>query len=163
MRPVKAPGGAGLSIGNALRSGGSFCNGEIDEVKIWRLNPRRVEDEFYAGRWTGRQPNAGGGSGARSRRRSGATRTAQSRSAALARRAQSTVSFAKPTLKGPETQSRLLRAAKEYNRLWRGGKVDSPEMVDVFVDLIGWLRIAGIAPEDNASSGGTDEFCSAGS
>jgi hypothetical protein len=52
---------------------------------------------------------------------------------------------------GPETQSRLKRAAKEYNRLWRGGKVDSPEMVDVFLDLIGWLRIAGVAPEDNAA------------
>ena len=48
MRPVNAPGGAGLSIGNALRSGGLSCNGEIDEVKIWRLNPRRIEDEFYA-------------------------------------------------------------------------------------------------------------------
>ena len=24
-------------------------------------------------------------------------------------------------------------------------------MVDVFLDLIGWLRIAGVAPEDNAA------------
>ena len=45
--PVTAPGGAGLSIGNA-RTGGLFFNGEIDEVKIWRLNPRRIEDEFYS-------------------------------------------------------------------------------------------------------------------
>ena len=46
--PVNAPGGAGLSIGNALHSGGLSCNGEIDDVKIWRLNPRRFDDEFYS-------------------------------------------------------------------------------------------------------------------
>ena len=32
------------------------------------------------------------------------------------------------------------------------GKVDSPEMADVFVDLIGWLRLAGVALEDNPSA-----------
>ena len=38
----------GLSIGNALHSGGLSFNGEIDDVKIWRLNPRRFDDEFYS-------------------------------------------------------------------------------------------------------------------
>ena len=51
--------------------------------------------------------------------------------------------------KGPETQQRLLDAAQAYNRLWRAGAVDSPEMVKVFVDLITWLRIAGIAPDSD--------------
>jgi len=35
--------------------------------------------------------------------------------------------------------------------LWREGQVDSAEMADVFLDLIGWLRIAGVAPQDNAA------------
>ena len=148
--PVKAPGGAGLSIGNALRSGGLSCNGEIDEVKIWRLNPRRIEDEFYkrpmdretAECWK------------RFRREiEDAFRLHPDCAKQIGAAVQNAVDglVRQANAQGPETHGRLLRAAKEYNRLWREGKVDSPEMANVFIDLIGWLRIAGIAPEDNAA------------
>lgn len=148
--PVKAPGGAGLSIGNTLRSGGLSCNGEIDELKIWRLNPRRIEDEFYARPMDRETAECW-------RRFRREIKEAFQRHPDCAKQLGSLVKSAVDSLirqanaQGPETQSRVLRAAKEYNRLWRDGKVDSPEMADVFLDLIGWLRIAGVAPEDNAA------------
>ena len=83
----------------------------------------------------------------------GATRIAQSRPGEAVKSAVDSF-IRQANTQGPETQSRLQRAAKEYDRLWReGSKVDSPEMVDVFLDLIGWLRIAGgeTAPQDNAA------------
>ena len=148
--PVNTPGGVGLSIGNALRSGGLSCNGEIDEVKIWRLNPRRVEDGFYS-----RPMDRETAECWRRFRRS--IEDAFRRHPDCAKPTREAVKSAvdsfirQANTQGPETQSRLQRAAKEYNRLWREGKVDSPEMVDVFLDLIGWLRIAGAAPQDNAA------------
>lgn len=148
--PVNAPGGTGLTIGNARFSGDMSCNGEIDEVKIWRLNPRRVEDEFYARPMDRETAECW-------RRFRRQIEDAFGRHPDCAKQIGRLVKEAVDSLirqtnaQGPETQSRLERAAKEYNRLWRGGKVDSPEMVDVFLDLIGWLRIAGVAPEDNAA------------
>lgn len=146
--PVNAPGGAGLSIGNALRTGGAFCNGEIDDVKIWRLNPRRFDDEFYS------RPmdNETADCWMRLRREIAEAfrrhpNCAEQIGSALEDAVDSVIRQA--LAKGPETQSRLRRAAKEYNRLWRAGKVDSPEMADVFIDLIGWLRLAGVALEGN--------------
>ncbi|MGH6825982.1 LamG-like jellyroll fold domain-containing protein [Methyloceanibacter sp.] len=148
--PVKSPGGAGLSIGNALSSGGLSCSGEIDDVKIWRLNPRRIDDEFYS-RPMDRQTAE---CWKRFRQQiEDAFQRHPDCAKQIGRLVQEAVdSFIRQAnAQGPETQSRLLRAAKEYNRLWREGKIDSPEMADVFIDLIGWLRIAGIAPDDNAA------------
>ena len=148
---MNAPGGAGLSIGNALRSGGLSCNGEIDDVKIWRLNPRRFDDEFYSrpmDRGDGRMLEA---LPARDRRGVSAPPGLRKADRQRGSRRPSTVSFVKPTLKDRRRRAGCCAPPSEYNRLWRAGKVDSPEMVEVFVDLIGWLRIAGIAPEDNAA------------
>jgi Concanavalin A-like lectin/glucanases superfamily len=148
--PVKAPGNAGLSIGNALRSGGLACNGEIDEVKIWRFNPRRVDDEFYARPMDPETAECW-------RRFRREIEDAFRRHPECARQLTALIAETVTSLRrqamdqGPETQSRVLRAAKEYNRLWREGEIDSPEMADVFIDLIGWLRIAGASPEDNAA------------
>jgi hypothetical protein len=147
---VNAPGGGGLSIGNALRSGGLFCNGEIDEVKIWRLNPRRVEDEFY-GRPMDRETAE---CWQRFRLQIEEAFRRHPDCAKLLRKfSQDAVdSLIRQTMaKGPETQNRLLNAAEDYNRLWRNGQVDSTEMVEVFVRLILWLRIAGVALEDNVA------------
>jgi len=46
--PINAPGSSGLNIGNA-RTLGNPLNGEIDTVRIWRFNPRKLQDDF-AGR-----------------------------------------------------------------------------------------------------------------
>jgi hypothetical protein len=45
--PIRPPGSAGLNIGNA-RSLDIILNGEIDDVKIWRLNPRRFGENYFA-------------------------------------------------------------------------------------------------------------------
>ena len=132
--PVKAPGGAGLSIGNALRSGGLSCNGEIDEVKIWRLNPRRIEDEFYARPMDRETAECW----RRFRRQiEEAFRRHPDCAKQIGRLVQEAVdSFIRQAnAQGPETQSRLLRAVGEYNRVARrqgrrprnGGRVCRPD------------------------------------
>jgi hypothetical protein len=142
--PVNAPGGAGLSIGNALRSGSLACNGEIDEVKIWRLSPRRFDDEFYSRPMTSETADCW-------------RRFRQEIDAALRRHPDCTKQFGSAVKNATEglmrkasakgSQQRLEDFAEDYNRLWRTGAVDSPEMVTLFVDLIAWLRITGIAPD----------------
>ena len=157
--PVNAPGGAGLSIGNALHSGGLSFNGEIDDVKIWRLNPRRFDDEFYSRPMDAETADCW----MRFRRE---IEDAFRRHPDCARQIGSTIEKAVDGLirqaaaKGPETQQRLLDAAQAYNRLWRAGEVDSPEMVKEVVDLITWLRIAGIAPDsDQTLAALSDSAC----
>ena len=143
--PVNAPGGAGLSIGNALRTGARSATARSTTLRSGGSTRAGLTMNFTAGPWTMKRPIAGCGSGARLPRRSAATQTARTdRQRARRRCRQCDPSSA---CQGPETQSRLRRAAKEYNRLWRAGKVDRPEMAEVFVDLIGWLRLAGIALE----------------
>lgn len=144
--PVNAPGGAGLSIGNALRTGGAFCNGEIDDVKIWRLNPRRFDDEFYS------RPMDQETADCWKRFRREIDDTFR-RHPDCAKQIGSAVKNAieglmrKAAAKGPGTQKRLEDFAEDYNRIWRTGAIDSPEMVTLFVDLIAWLRITGIEPD----------------
>jgi hypothetical protein len=144
--PVNAPGGTGLSIGNALHSGGLSCNGEIDEVKIWRLNPRRFDDEFYS------RPMASETADCWKRLRremDDAFRRHPDCAKQIGSAVKSTIEglMRKAVAKGPGTQKRLEDFAQDYNRIWRTGAIDSPEMVTLFVDLIAWLRITGIEPD----------------
>ena len=46
LAPVVAPGPNGVSIGNSVATFGHPLNGQIDDVKIWRLNPRRYDEAF---------------------------------------------------------------------------------------------------------------------
>lgn len=140
--PVKPADGYGVSIGNSL-SGGAFANGEIDDVKIWRLNPRRLNDDFFARPmddetaecWKGflaeieaafrRHPDC-----------------AQRLKAALMSALEGFIRQA--ATKGPETRQHLENSAREYHRLWRADAVDGPEMAKVFADLIAWLKLVGL-------------------
>jgi hypothetical protein len=51
--------------------------------------------------------------------------------------------------KGPETQARLLSAAKHYTQLWHSGHVGGPQMVRTLAELTAWLRLVGLAPDAN--------------
>jgi hypothetical protein len=143
--PVNPPGPAGLVIGSA-QSQDYFMNGEIDEVKIWRLNPRRFDDDFY--------------------RRPMDDKTAdcwkhfcQEIDAAFKRHPDCAKQIAgglnevierltrQALTKGPETAAHLLNSAHEYRRLWRTGDVAGTAMVKVITDLIAWLRLVRLSPE----------------
>jgi hypothetical protein len=139
---VNAPGSRGVGIGNAL-AGGAQIEGEIDEVKIWRLNPRKMEEEFRdrpmdpatAECWRrfqreliaalGRHPEC-------AKLLSLAIREAID---GMRRRVQAV---------GPKAQERLTTLQEKYQELWRKGKVGSPAMAQVFEEIIALLRSAGV-------------------
>ena len=142
--PVNPPGAAGLNIGNA-RTLDFVLGGQIDDVKIWRLNPHRF-DENYFGR-----PMDGGTAecwkrfwqdvDAVSRQNPQCARYVAS---ALAQLIQNLVRQA--FAKGPETTAHLLNSARQYDQLWRKGDIGGGDMAKVFANLIAWLRLIGLLP-----------------
>jgi Concanavalin A-like lectin/glucanases superfamily len=131
-----------LSIGNSV-SGGSFINGEIDEVKIWRLNPLRFDQEFST------RPRDGDTADCWRRFWQQIIQASRrhpdcAREIAAAIKAATDGVRREARAKGPETRNRLAATAREYQRLWRAGQLDSVEMTNVLVDLIDWLRLVGI-------------------
>jgi hypothetical protein len=142
--PVNSAGGAGLSIGNALR-GDVVLHGEIDDVKIWRLNPRRMTDEFFSRPMDAETANCW-------------ERIRRELRAALARHPDCARELLpafrdvvnrlhRQTLEqGAETRRRLAESQRMYQRLWREGRIDGPEMRKLFADLVAWASLVGIDP-----------------
>ncbi len=141
LRPLAQMAIGGLRIGRA-EWGGHFP-GRIDDLKIWRVNPLFVEEQFL------------------SRPVDSATADCWKRffkeiEAAFQRHPQCAEELAHllrsvlDELTGlaiandPEAKLHLARSAREYDRLWRTGQVNSPKMVKVFSELIDWMRNAGI-------------------
>jgi hypothetical protein len=140
--PVTGVDGSGVSIGNAS-SGGAFLNGEIDEVKIWRLNPRRLNEDFFARPMDSATAECW-------KRLIEEIEAAFQRHPDCGQLFKTTIANALEGLirqamaKGPETRQKLEDSARQYQRLWREGRVDSPEMATLFADLIGWLKLVGL-------------------
>lgn len=146
--PVNAPGPAGVNIGNA-RTLDLFLNGEIDEVKIWRLNPRRFDEDFYG------RPMSRATAECWKRFRAELAAAFQRHPDCAKRVAEALKTIIDGLIrqamaKGPETAKHLLDAAQQYGQLWRQGHVDHAGMVKVFTDLMAWLDLVGLAPGSDA-------------
>jgi hypothetical protein len=132
-----------LNIGNAA-TGGLFCNGEIDDVKIWRLNPHFVDDNFSARPMDPATAECW-------RRFRTALDAALLANPDCAKKLLGDVRAAMDNFlrqviaKGPESKHHLKACAREYEHHWRSGTVDAPKMIDAFVDFLHWLRLVGIS------------------
>jgi hypothetical protein len=147
LNRVAAASSAGLSIGST--PAGDPLNGEIDEVKIWRLNPKRMVEQF----WDRPMDDAAVDC---------YRRFVEELAAALARHPdclRQVTSTARNTVesmlnealaKGPETNERLHKLAHEYRRMWTAGQIDSPEMAKLLADTLKWLQLSGIDPTSDA-------------
>jgi hypothetical protein len=144
---VARVGPLGISIGNDP-GGNCFLGGEIDEVKIWRLDPSIMDRQFFerpvdkavAKCWERffhslakalkRYPDCG-------RHLDGTliTMIYEIRRAIMAY--------------GPETRARYIKTCEQYLQLWRAGKLDSPEMAKLFADWCAWLRLVGFSCKDD--------------
>jgi hypothetical protein len=143
--PIAPAGPAGVvAIGNT-RAASLPANGQIDEVRIWRLNPHRFHDEFF-----GRPMDAAVTEcwrrfldelGAALRRHPDCARR-------LGEVAAETMTGMRRQVnaKGAESRDRLTAAADTATRLWLEGRVDSPELAKTLADLAAWLRLSGIDP-----------------
>jgi Concanavalin A-like lectin/glucanases superfamily len=142
--PVNPPGAAGLNIGNTRTLDRDF-GGQIDDVKIWRLNPHRFDDNYF-----GRPVDAGTAEcwkrfwqdvDAASRQNSQCARYVASSLLNLIRNL-----VRQALAKGPETRAHLLSAAQQYDQLWRKDDIGGSDMATVFANLITWLRLVGLLP-----------------
>jgi hypothetical protein len=145
---VNPPGGAGVSIGNTLSGGSAFLNGEIDDVKIWRLNPRRFHQAFYARPMDAETAECW----QRFQREIDESFRRHPECVAQIGAAlkQAIANFARHSVaEGPAMQERLLQSAKNYNRLWVNGEIENEEMVQNFVDLLKSWEASGIDLQDS--------------
>ncbi len=145
LQPVAAS--DGVTIGNAP-SGGNPIHGLLDEVKVWRANPRRVFDDFFdrpmdpetaacwddylrrLRRWMDTNPDC-----------------ADRLQTELTAAANSVVRDA--LNHGSQLRQHITESAKRYRRHWRAGELDSPSMARLLGELGSALQAAGIAPDVN--------------
>jgi len=135
------PAGA-VTIGNSS-DGGSVLHGQLDEVKIWRRNPRQAAEEFL------------------DRPMDDATAECLARFgrelAEVLRRHPECAAWIRATLptvvdglireamnKGPETRDRLQESAARYRDLWGTGRLDSDEMTSLHTEMATWLQLRGL-------------------
>jgi hypothetical protein len=145
---VPSVGPLGVSIGNQPKGDGSHWDGDIDEVKVWRLNPHLMDEKFFS------RPvsNEVAECWARFFR---SLAKALEHDPECARQVQAAMRSALDRIprmimrKGPETRARYFRTCYEYLQLWRAGKLDTPEMVELCGDWCAWLRLVGASFRDN--------------
>ncbi len=143
MRPIDAP--ASVSIGSNA-AGQLSVAGRIDDVKIWRINPYRVGEEF-AGRPV--DENVKDCWARWSRELGSALR--ENRDCAkhlrdlLIRAVQSIVRDGLNA--GDQTRARWQDASDTYRKLWADGNL--ADIAPLMADLMSYLQLVGLDPRQN--------------
>ncbi len=142
---VPGVGPKGICIGNAVDDGDQPFPGEIDEIRVWRLDPRRVRKQFLERPLDQEAIDCW-------------TRYVQSVTAAFRRHpdcAKQLTAAIRGGLdrwlraivtQGPETRQRFEEVRERYAELWRQGRVDGPEMKKLIADWCTWLRLVQLDP-----------------
>jgi hypothetical protein len=140
------PAGA-VTIGNSS-DGLNVLYGQLDEVKVWRRNPRKLADDFLNRPMDDATAECWARFG---RELAEAMRRHPHCAARLRETLGSTVTgLLRDALNmGPETRQRLQEAADRYRALWRTGRLDSAEMTSLLLDLTAWMQLAGLPLQDN--------------
>jgi hypothetical protein len=148
LSAVPGVGPMGVGIGNDPQHDDYFLDGAIDEIKVWRIIPQTTDREFFnrpvdqsaAECWD------------RFLRSLAASLDRHPDCAQLIQRAAGDAidRFRRAILAmGPAAWDRFTRTAQKYAALWRAGKLDSPEMANLFADWCAWLAGSGIALQDD--------------
>ena len=136
-----------VSVGNYTSgSAASGFGGRIDDVKVWRINPHRVDEEF-----TGRPVDEGVKQcWAEWSRAFGAIADNDQDCAARLRHlvARAVDSVIRDGLNhGVQTRDRWHLAADSYRELWAEG--DLADIVPILADLMSYLQLTGLDPMQN--------------
>jgi hypothetical protein len=143
--PVQA---LGVSIGNAVEADSYQFPGEIDELRIWRHDPKGLKREFLGrpytrkmarcwerlfeqvAEWTKRHPE-------QSRGLTNRLHTARD-------------AFVRALYLLPDSEQAKLRAAMlAIKKLWSAGEIDGPAMEKALCDWVSLLQALGIDPIDD--------------
>jgi hypothetical protein len=142
--------GLGVSIGNDVAQDGLQFPGEIDEVRIWRLDPKAMKREFLGRPYTHKT--------ARCWQKQFETildwmKKNPEQLHSLAQQIGITEnSFLRSLFLLPDSEQAKLRAVLvAFGDLWFEGKIAGPEMEKVLCHWIALLRALGIDPEGGAA------------
>jgi hypothetical protein len=144
---VPGVGPKGISIGNTL-DGQHPWAGDIDEVKVWRLNPRRVRNQFL-GRPIDKATADCWARYVDSLRAAFAKYPDCAKKLTAGMRDAVNRSAREIAVQGPETRRRTSELAARYAELWATNDIDGPEMAGVTSDLVTWLRLIGVQPDED--------------
>jgi len=139
-----------VTIGGETGTSMGF-SGLIDEVKVWRVNPHRVDDEFTGrpvdesvkecwAEWSRGLAQALGELGQENPECPEHIRHLISRAIASVIRDGQSHSGA--------SQTRWHKASDTYRQLWSEGNLD--DIVPLMADLVSWLQLEGLDPARNA-------------
>jgi hypothetical protein len=145
---VPGVGSLGVSIGNSPGNANHSLEGDIDEVKVWRSDPRAIQRGFLSRPYDQATTECWEGflQGLRDvlARHPDCAQLLGSVPGSVIDRLRRAI-----VAKGPETRERYARVCEEYARLWQAGQLDSPEMAKLVTDWCTWLRLVGISPADD--------------
>jgi len=122
--------------------------GQLDDVKIWRLNPQRAAEEFLHRPMDAETADCWARFGIQLAE---ALRRYPDCARELHEALKSTIDnlIREAMNKGPETRERLYKTAEAYHALWRAGQPDSPDMTKLLMELVTWLKLKGMPVQDN--------------
>jgi hypothetical protein len=148
LASVPPVGPLGLSIGNKVETPAkatlSFFGIDIDEVKVWRLDPNFIDRNFLArpmnndiaACWTSFFASL------RKALRQDSVCTGHLNAALIA-----TVDELRRVILtlGPESRDRYIKTCIRYQELWKAGQIDGPEMAQLVTEWNASLRLAGFS------------------
>ena len=145
---VPGVGSQGVLIGTGGNYTDHVLDGDIDEIKVWRLNPHIMDEQFFSRPVDKAVANCW-------ERFFRTLAEALDRHPDCAQLIGGAINDVLDRLRrtiiatGPETRERFEKTSQEYLQLWRAGKLDSPEMEKLFADWCTWLRLVDVSIEDD--------------
>jgi hypothetical protein len=145
LASVPPVGPLGISIGNEPdKDTQCFLGNDIDEVKVWRLDPNLMDRQFLtrpmnndvAACWT---------------RFFASLRKALKQNPECASKINAAITAIIDELQrailsqGLEARARYINTCIRYRHLWKEGHIDGPAMAELVAEWIAWLRLTGFS------------------
>jgi hypothetical protein len=144
---IRDAGVGGIRIGSSA-GGSDFLGGDIDEIKVWRHDPRTMSKEFFRRPIDRHTANCWYDF---LKRIDELLRSSPECARLLSRPRDVLVRMLRVIVAhGPGAINQQARFCREYQRLWRGGRIDGPEMAGLLGAWIAWMRSLGVVPEADA-------------
>lgn len=146
--PLRPMDQAGIRVGNNDVGGDRSLKGDIDVLKIWRLKPRRVYDEFHSRRMSEQAANCW--KAFEDELRAALLRNPECATRLLADVQKTVLGTLRAVLAlGPDERELMNSAAETYRKLWHAGRIETREMTECITGVLEFLRSVGLDPKEN--------------
>jgi hypothetical protein len=145
---VPPVGPQGVWIGNRIGSPSNHLNGSVSSVKIWRADPQAIPTTFVGRPFTPPELKCWGDLIGNISAVAGSDPVCARWLEDLIEQQQSLL-VQRLGQKSPSTLADFYKMCATYQKLWSAGKVGSPEMQALMVQLRDWLKNEGIFSADD--------------